>query len=122
MMPANRHDGSLMEMLFQVFLTDDAARDLEDLYDYIEAHDMPGKAVHILKQIEKAFNSLPENPERGGADPKELLAIGLREYREVFFKPYRIIYRVMTENAYVLVIADGRRDMQMLLERRLLQA
>jgi len=108
-------------MPFQVFLTDGAARDLEDLYDYIELHDVPGKAVYVLKQIEKAFNSLSENPERG-TYPKELLAIGLREYREVFFKPYRIIYRVMTKNVYVLLIADGRRDMQMLLERRLLQA
>ena len=36
-----------------------------------------------------------------GAYPKELLAIGLREYREIFFKPYRIIYRVVDENVYV---------------------
>ena len=108
-------------MPFQVFLTDDAARDLEDLYDYIELHDVPGKADHVLEQIEKGFTSLSENPQRG-AYPKELLAIGLREYREIFFKPYRIIYRVMAENVYVLVIADGRRDMQALLQRRLLRA
>jgi toxin ParE1/3/4 len=50
------------------------------------------------------------------------LAIGLREYREILGKPYRIIYRVMAENVYVLVIADGRRDMQALLQRRLLMA
>jgi len=48
--------------------------------------------------------------------------VGLREYREIFFKPYRIIYRVMADNVYVMVIADGRRDMQALLQRRLLQA
>ena len=108
-------------MPFQVFLTDDAARDLEDLYYYIELHDVPGKADHVLEQIEKGFSSLSENPQRG-AYPKELLAIGLQEYREIFFKPYRIIYRVMAENVYVLVIADGRRDMQALLQRRLLQA
>lgn len=108
-------------MAFQVFLTDDAARDLEDLYDYIESHDVPGKADHVLEQIEKGFAGLSENPHRG-ASPKELLAIGLREYREIFFKPYRIIYRVMAENVYVLLIADGRRDMQTLLQRRLLQA
>jgi toxin ParE1/3/4 len=108
-------------MSFQVFLTDDAARDLEDLYDYIELHDVPGKADHVLEQIAKGFTSMSENPQRG-AYPKELLAIGLREYREIFFKPYRIIYRVMAENVYVLVIADGRRDMQALLQRRLLQA
>ena len=105
----------------QVFLTKDAARDLEDLYDYIEWHDVPGKADYVLDQIEKAFSSLSENPERG-AYPKELLAIGLREYREIFFKPYRIIYRIAEDNVYVMVIADGRRDMQTLLQRRLLQA
>lgn len=108
-------------MSFQVFLTDDATRDLEDLYDYITLHDVPGKADYVLNQIEKAFSSLSENPGRG-TYPKELIAVGLREYREIFFKPYRIIYRVIAENVYVLVIADGRRDMQTLLQRRLLQA
>jgi len=105
-------------MPFRVLLTDDAARDLEDLYDYIELHDVPGKADHVLEQIETSFAGLSENPQRG-ACPKELPAIGLREYRELFFKAYRIIYRVMAENVYVLVIAGGRRDMQALLERRL---
>ena len=107
-------------MSFQIFLTEDATRDLEDLYDYIEWHDVPGKADYVLDQIEKAISSLSENPERG-AYPKELLAIGLREYREIFFKPYRIIYRVVAKKVYVMVITDGRRDMQALLQRRLLQ-
>lgn len=107
-------------MSFQIFLTDSATRDLEHLYDYIELCDVPGKADYVLDQIEKAFSSLSENPERG-AYQKELLAIGLREYREIFFKPYRTIYRVMAEKVYVMVIADGRRDMQALLQRRLLQ-
>ncbi len=106
-------------MSFQAFLTDDAARDLEDLYDYIELHDVPGNADHVLEQVERAFTSLSANPQRG-AYPKELLPIGLREHREIFSKPYRIIYRVMADNVYVLVIADGRRDMQVLLQRRLL--
>ena len=108
-------------MSFQVSLTDDAARDLEDLYDYIELHDGPGKANHVLEQIEKGLTSLSENPQRG-AYPKELLAVGIREYREILYKPYRIIYRVMAENVYVFVMADGRRDMQTLLQRRLLLA
>ena len=108
-------------MPFQVFLTDGASRDLEDLYGYIESHDAPEKADYVLEQIEKAFSGLSENPERG-ACPNELLAVGLREYREIFFKPYRIIYRVMADNVYVMVIVDGRRDMRALLQRRLLQA
>jgi toxin ParE1/3/4 len=106
-------------MSFSVLLTDDAAHDLEDLCDYIDLHDVPGKADYVFEQLEKAFNSLSEKPHRG-AYPKELLSIGVREYREIFFKPYRIIYRVMDNNVYVLLIADGRRDMQTLLQRRLL--
>jgi toxin ParE1/3/4 len=108
-------------MPFKVLLTNDAARDLDELYDYIALHDAPRKADHVLEQIEKAFSKLSEFPERG-AYPKELLALGIREYREVFFKPYRIIYRVMDKNVYVLLIVDGRRDMQSLLQRRLLDA
>ncbi len=107
-------------MAYQVYLTDDAAYDLEDLYDYIESHDAPEKADYVLGKIEEIFSSLADNPERG-AYPGELSAIGLREYREIDFKPYRIIYRVMAKQVYVMVIADGRRDMQTLLQRRLLQ-
>jgi len=108
-------------MPFRVMLTNDAARDLEELYDYIALHDAPRKADYVLDQIEKAFSKLSEFPERG-AYPKEMLTLGIREYRQIFFKPYRIIYRVMEKNVYVLLIVDGRRDMQPLLQRRLLDA
>jgi toxin ParE1/3/4 len=108
-------------MPFAVLLTNDAARDLNELYDYIAVHDSPRKADYILEQIDKTFSRLSEFPERG-VYPKELLKLGIREYREIFFKPYRIIYRVMDKNVYVMLIVDGRRDMQSLLQRRLLDA
>lgn len=106
---------------FAVLLTHDAARDLEELYGYITAHGSPQEADYVLEKIERTFSILSEFPERG-AHPKELLPLGIREYREVFFKPYRIIYRVIDENVYVLLIANGRRDLRSLLERRLLGA
>ena len=108
-------------MSYQVLLTDDAAQDLEDLYDYIESKDSPEKANYVLDKRAEGFTSLADSPERGSYT-KELLAIGMREYREIYFKPYRIIYRVMGDVVYVMVIVDGRRDMQALLQRRLLQA
>ena len=108
-------------MPFAIFLTNDAARDLDELYDYITLHDAPQKADYVLGQIERAFSRLSKFPERG-AHPKELRALGILEYREIFFKPYRIIYRVVNKNVYVLLIADGRRDMHTLLQRRLLEA
>ncbi|MBI4558398.1 MAG: type II toxin-antitoxin system RelE/ParE family toxin [Candidatus Hydrogenedentes bacterium] len=107
-------------MSFRVLLTDDATRDLEEIYDYIARRDAIGTADHVLEQVQRAFASLCELPERG-VYPKELLALGIREYREIFFKPYRIIYKVSNKMVYVLLIADGRRDMQALLQRRLLE-
>jgi toxin ParE1/3/4 len=106
-------------MPFAVLLTNDAARDLNELYDHIALHDAPQKADYVLKQIEKVFSTLSGFPERG-AYPKELVMLGIREYREIFFKPYRIIYRVIGVNVYGLLIVDGRRDMLSLLQRRLL--
>ena len=108
-------------MPFAMLLTHNAAHDLEEIYDYIALHDAPQKADYVFEQIQKAFSRLSESPKRG-AYPKELLSLGIREYREVFFKPYRIIYRVMDKNIYILLIIDGRRDMRSLLQRRLLDA
>jgi toxin ParE1/3/4 len=58
-------------------------------------------------------------PQRG-SHPLELLALGNREYRQRFFKPYRVIYRVIRKQVAISVVADGRRNMQSLLARRLL--
>ena len=106
-------------MSFNVFMTSDATSDLEEIYQYIAVHDASGKADHVLTNIEKIFSSLSESPERG-VDPKELTALGIRDYREIFFKPYRLIYRIIGYNVYILLIVDGRREMQSLLQRRLL--
>ena len=105
-------------MRCDVLLTEHAERDLEELHDYIAEHDTSGNAVRVLDRIEKALQSLSTFPERG-SHPKELLALGIREYRQIFFKPYRIIYRIMERRVYVYLIVDGRRDMQTLLARRM---
>lgn len=106
---------------YEVVLTEDAQRDLEELYDYIAEHDAPAKADHVLGAIEKLLGTLVSLPERNSIT-KELVAVGIRNYRETYFKPYRVIYRIAGQRVYVYLIVDGRRDMQALLTRRLLRA
>jgi len=106
-------------MRFEVLLTEGAESDLEAIHDTIAEYDSAAKADHVLDRIEAVFASLSTYPERGTC-PKELLALGIREYKETFFKPYRMIYRVVGRRVYVHLIADGRRDMQSLLQRHLL--
>ncbi len=106
-------------MRFEVLLTADAERDLEDLYDYIAEHDSLENAAFVLDRLLDATNTLTTHPERG-SQPKELKSLGIQEYRQVFFKPYRLIYRTVGKQIIIYLIADGRRDMQSLLARRLL--
>jgi toxin ParE1/3/4 len=109
-------------MRYDVLLTEGAERDLEELYNYIAECNSPANAEYVLDQLMEVVEGLATFPERG-AYPKELLALGIREYRKILFKPYRVIYRVTgKQQVFIYLIADGRRDMQSLLARRLLGA
>ena len=106
-------------MRYEVRLTAGAERDMESIYDYIAEFDSGANANHVLDRLLKSAENLATLPKRG-AYPRELLALGIREYRQVFFKPYRLIYRIIGQQVFIVLIADGRRDMQALLARRLL--
>ena len=106
---------------FDVLFTLGAAQDLESIYDYICAFDSVANADRVLDALMDVVSTLSRFPERGSC-PKELLGVGIRDYRQVFFKPYRVIYRVAQQQVIVYVVVDGRRDMQTVLTRRLLGA
>ena len=106
---------------FEVLLTRGAEQDIEAIHDYIAEHDGQANALHVLDGLLKLAESLAQNPERG-AHPKELLTLGIREYRQALFKPYRVVYRVHGDRVIIALIVDGRRDLQALLARRLLGA
>ena len=108
-------------MRYKVPLTAGAESDLDALYGFLAEHESRARAEHVLDRLMEATESLATFPERG-SHPRELSALGIREYRQTFFKPYRVIYRVIGKQVIVYVIVDGRRDMQSLLSRRLLGA
>lgn len=108
-------------MPFQVVFTEAALNDLASIYDYILATDSESKANYVIERLVEAADKLSQYPDRGPI-PAELRSLGLREYRQTFFKPYRLIYRVMDDRVVVHVVADGRRDMQTLLATRLLES
>ena len=106
-------------MMFDVTWLDSAERDLNDLADYIAEHDSLNMAEYVVAKILDVTAALASHPD-AGAYVKELESIGNREYRQVFFKPYRVIYRVAGRKVFIYIVADGRRDLQALLARRLL--
>jgi toxin ParE1/3/4 len=106
-------------MLYQVLLTEGAERDLELIHDHVLAAGSKGEADHVLDRLMVASASLARFPARG-SHPKELKAPGILEYRQVFFKSYRVIHQVLDQRVIISLIADGRRELQTLLENRLL--
>ena len=107
-------------MTYRVRLLDDAARDLEEIVDYVASHDSAEKALRLLDLLEEKCESLSTHANRGHVPP-ELRKVGVSEYREIHFKPHRIIYRVEKREVYVYAVVDGRRDLRDLLQRRLLR-
>jgi len=102
-----------------VIVSGDAESDLDELYAYLSRHDTPARARRVVDRIEQVVQSLSTSPERGNVPPELAATVG-REFREVFFKPYRIVYKVLPREVLVLLVADGRRDIETLFVRRLL--
>jgi toxin ParE1/3/4 len=105
---------------YTVYGTREAKADLVELFRYVAANDSEDKAFRLLDNIEKVVASLGNFPLRGCCPP-ELERIGVFDYRQVFFKPYRIIYEVIGRDVYIHCILDGRRHLPDLLQERLLR-
>jgi toxin ParE1/3/4 len=113
----------------RIEFTAGAERDLVQLLEFIEEHDSAQRALYVMERLEALISTLTEDPDRG-AVVRELSALGLREYRQVIWKPrltcrllgetYRVIYQLRSSTVYILLIVDGRRDLQTLLQQRLL--
>lgn len=104
---------------FDVELTQGAENDLEEIYDHLVENASSEVANQLLESFLEAIQTLEQFPLRGNI-PNELQSLGIREFRQLLLLPYRLIYRVGANKVFVMVVADGRRDMQTLLERRLL--
>ena len=105
-------------MHFTVRFTRGAQADLRELHSYISKNDSLENADYVAKEIVRTALTLRESPNRG-AHPRELLRLGNRNYRQILFKPFRIVYRLRSKTVFIALIADGRREMASLLLRRL---
>ena len=104
---------------FAIKITAGARKDLHGIHAYISENDSRENAGCVVQNILRVIETLKELPARG-VHPPELIALGNRKYRELFLKPYRILYTVREDVVYIALIADGRRDMHSLLANRLL--
>ena len=107
-------------MKYKVRITEEAEQDILDIYYYVTHTDSDENAINLIEHLEKKCISLAELPSRGHVPP-ELKDIAVKDYLEIHFKPYRIIYQIIDKTVYVHCVVDGRRDMQSLLEHRMIR-
>jgi toxin ParE1/3/4 len=105
---------------YEVFLTEDAEADIFGICQYIAVNDSAAKANDVFEKLQETCLSLENFPDRGHLPP-ELERINVRDYSEIHFKPYRIIYQIRDNRVMIHCVMDGRRHLQDILLERLLR-
>lgn len=104
---------------YRVRWAETASRDLEEIAEFI-AIDSRSKAERVLERIEARASRLESEPQRGRVPP-ELAQFGIRTWREILVRPYRLVYRLDGDTVSVLAVFDGRRDLEDVLLERLVR-
>jgi toxin ParE1/3/4 len=107
-------------MKFEVIMLKDAEDDILDIYEFFKLSDSGQNALKLIDKLEEACESISEFPQRGHFPP-ELEYLGIYDFKEIHFKPYRIIYRIIEKSVIIYCVLDGRRNFTELLEKRLLR-
>ena len=105
---------------YDVIFDQDAEDDLFDIYAFVAVNDSVERADRLFAALRRTCLKLRNFPLRGNI-PTELFEIGVIEFREVHCKPYRIIYSLESTTVFVHCVLDGRRDIQTILQERLLR-
>jgi toxin ParE1/3/4 len=107
-------------MNYRVFLIFDAEEDIFGIFAYIAANDSIERATYVHNKLKETCSTLEFFPFRGHIPP-ELERIGVDNFLQIHFKPYRIIYTVSGTKVFVHCVLDGRRSLEDLLYRRLVR-
>ncbi|MEE9431214.1 MAG: type II toxin-antitoxin system RelE/ParE family toxin [Melioribacteraceae bacterium] len=107
-------------MKCKVNIVKSAEDDLVEIYKYIYFNDCEENADKIYAKLIQKISSLQEFPKRGRILP-ELKLLGVEDFLEINYKPFRIIYQIIEKVIFVHCVLDGRRDMQKLLQERLIR-
>ena len=106
-------------MKYKVDFVKSAENDLFDIYTYVLINDSEASAESLYFKLFDKCKILQDYPQRGHIPP-ELLLIGIDSFLEITWKSFRIIYQIRNKVVTIHCILDGRRDIQKILQERLL--
>ena len=109
-----------MSRKYKVLIDPLAKLDLKEIFIFVAINDSIQSANKLLDGLEEACYKLEKYPERGHIPP-ELRQTGIKNYLEIHYKPYRIIYEIERNLVYIHSVLDGRRNIQEILNNRILR-
>ena len=109
-----------MTKKYKVVIDSLAKADVKEIFIYVSANDSVESASKLLDGLESTFEKLEKYPQRGHI-PSELRETGIKDYLEIHYKPYRIIYEIEGNLVYIHSVLDGRRNIQEILSDRILR-
>ena len=98
--------------------TSPAREAINEIVDYISKTNL-SYAVKVLDKIEENIRKLDTFPERNRIVP-ELEKYGYYLYREIIVDHWKIIYKVENNFVYIMLIIDGRRNLEDLILKKIL--
>ncbi len=105
---------------YDVIFDEDAEDDLFDIYAFVALNDSIELADGLFAALRRTCSKLRTFPLRGNIAP-ELLEIGVKDFRELHYKTYRVIYSLESSTVHVHCVLEGRREIQTVLQERLLR-
>ena len=102
-----------------IVYSDGAAGDILGITDFI-VRDSAINADKVLDRLESRIGTLTTLPERGRVVP-ELQWHGISNIREIFEKPWRVLYQISGSEVIIVAVYDGRRHLNDVLMERFLR-
>jgi len=90
----------------QVHWSEPALDDVRDIVNFI-ARDSPAYAVKVGNRIAQAPRHLTAFPRLGSIVPE----LAIDQIRELWVRPYRILYQVRSDDCFILAVVHGSRDL-----------
>jgi toxin ParE1/3/4 len=97
----------------------DASDDLTGIISFIAERSGKKVARGIYSRIREKVESIREFPATGRIVP-ELTSIGITEIHELIEPPWRIFYRIYQNDVRILSVVDGRRNIEEILYRKVI--
>lgn len=108
-------------MSLSVVFLKSAEQDVKELKHYVFRRFGVETWQSTLSKLKESIHTLQAH-QQAGKVPDELRTLNPGQFRQIISGMNRVIYEIRQETIYIHIVCDNRRDMQGLLNRRMMRS